>query len=34
MNGLGNVAYVAETENLTERDHSEDVDINGRIILK
>ena len=34
VNDVGNVAHVAETENLTERDHLEDVDINGRIILK
>jgi hypothetical protein len=34
MKGVGNVAYVAETENLTEREHLEDVDINGRVILK
>ena len=32
MNCVGNVTYVAEIENLTERDHLEDVDINGRII--
>jgi len=34
MNGVGNVARGVETENLTERDHLEDIDINGRIILK
>jgi hypothetical protein len=35
MNGVGHVAHVvAETENLSERDHLEDVEINGRIILK
>ena len=34
INGVGHVTHVAETENLVERDHSEDVEINGRIILK
>lgn len=34
VNGVGNVAHVAETENLTERDHLKGIDINGRIILK
>jgi hypothetical protein len=34
MNGVENVARGVETENLTVRDYLEDVDINGKIILK